>query len=197
MPDAVAWETVKRAAKGDSRARNDLVSATVDGVWSLAMRLTRRRDEADDVVQETYVRMFGALGGLEPTGRFEGYLARIATNVVLERWRRQRPSTPASDECLPPNETEPWHTVSRQEDDRRRLAAVWAAIEQLSPDHRAAVLLFYARGQSCDGVARTLDVPVGTVKTWLHRARHQVQHAAEGLLREQAAVNRSPREDEP
>ena len=97
MAQALAWDIVRRAARGDANARRDLVEATLDGLWRLAMRLTRRENDADDVVQETYTRVFAALGRLEPTGRFEGYLARTATNLVLERWRRDRPTTPVSE----------------------------------------------------------------------------------------------------
>jgi RNA polymerase sigma-70 factor (ECF subfamily) len=88
MTAAVAWETVKRAAGGDSAARQSLVETTLDNLWGLAMRMTRRPDDADDIVQETYARAFATLSGLQPNGRFEGYLARIATNLMLERWRR-------------------------------------------------------------------------------------------------------------
>jgi RNA polymerase sigma-70 factor (ECF subfamily) len=170
MSDAVAWVVVKRAAAGDPAARRDLVNATLDNLWSLAMRLTRRPEDADDVVQETYARMFAALSGLEPSGRFEGYLARIATNLVLERWRRHRPSAPIAETIASPDAVEPWQTVADQEEDQPR----------------AAVLLFYAHGESCEGIGQILDVPVGTIKTWLHRARNQVRQTAESLLSEPA-----------
>lgn len=189
MPDAVNWNLVQQAATGDGPARRGLVEATVDGLWSLALRLTRRHDEADEVVQETYARVFATLPTLEPTGRFEGYLARVATNLVLERWRRQRPRADVSDALASPDALEPWEAASDREDRRRQLAAVWAAIGQLDPQPRAAVLLFYAQSQSCDAVARTLDVPVGTVKTWLHRSRRQVRQTAEGLLRSEPALD--------
>ena len=91
MADTVAWQLVREAAAGDARARQSLVESTVDNLWALAMRLVRRRDEAEDIVQETFVRMFATISNLTPQGRFEGYLARIATNLVMERWRRKRP----------------------------------------------------------------------------------------------------------
>ncbi len=182
MAQALAWDIVRRAAGGDVNARRDLVEATLDGLWRLAMRLTRREDDADDVVQETYTRVFAALEHLEPTGRFEGYLARTATNLVLERWRRDRPTAQVA-ETLTSAAVEPWQTVADAEDDRRRLAAVWAAIQELEPQPRAAVLLFYAQNESCDAIGRILDVPSGTVKTWLHRSRNHVRQRAETLLR--------------
>ena len=192
MADAVAWEIVKRAAAGDAGARRDLVEATLDNLWALALRLTRRRDEADDVVQETYTRAFAALSGLEPTGRFEGYLARIATNLVVERWRRRRAETPLTDALLSPEALEPWQSVADQEEEQRQLAAIWAAVGELEPEQRAAVLLFYTQGESCEGISRILDAPVGTVKTWLHRARHQVRQSAGALLRTEPALDSKP-----
>ncbi len=182
MAQALAWDIVRRAAKGDTNARRQLVEATIDDLWRLAMRLTRRQDDADTIVQETYARIFEVLDRLEPTGRFEGYLARTATNLVLERWRRERPTAQVA-ETLTAAALEPWQTVADAEDGRRRLAAVWAAIQELEPQPRAAVLLFYAQNESCEAVGRILDVPVGTVKTWLHRSRSQVRQRAETLLR--------------
>jgi RNA polymerase sigma-70 factor (ECF subfamily) len=198
MADAVAWEVIERAAAGDVAARRSLVEATVDNLWALALRLTRRRDEADDVVQETYTRVFAALSGLEPNGRFEGYLARIATNLVVERWRRHRPETPLTDGLLSPDAVEPWQTVADEEQEHRQLAAVWAAIQRLDPEPRAAVILFYAQGESCEGISRILDAPLGTVKTWLHRARNQVRQGAEVMLRSEPALDaRAGSEDRP
>ena len=196
MAEAVAWDIVRLAAQGNAAARRDLVGATLDDLWSLAMRLTRRPNEADDVVQETYARVFATLDRLEPTGRFEGYLARIATNLVLERWRRARPTAPVT-EALSAEALEPWQTVADAEDDRRRLAAIWAAVGQLEPQPRAAVLLFYAQGESCDGIGRILDVPVGTVKTWLHRSRDQVRQRAGAMLQDEHAASRAQTGESP
>jgi len=187
MANAVTWDTVRQAAHGSPAARRDLVDRTIDDLWALAMRLTRCKDQADEVVQETYTRALATLDGLQPTGRFEGYLARIATNVVLERWRRHRPTTPVS-EGLSDEAVEPWQVVADAEEDRRRLAAVWTAIGELEPKPRAAVLLFYAHGESCEGIGRILDVPAGTVKTWLHRGRNQIRRRAETLLDGQPAA---------
>jgi len=190
MAQALAWDIVRRAAQGDVNARRDLVEATLDGLWRLAMRLTRRENDADEVVQETYTRVFAALDHLEPTGRFEGYLARTATNLVLERWRRQRPTAEVTG-TLTSDALEPWQTVADAEDDRRRLAAVWAAVQELEPQPRAAVLLFYAQNESCDAISRILDVPSGTVKTWLHRSRNQMRERAQVLLRSETALDRA------
>jgi RNA polymerase sigma-70 factor (ECF subfamily) len=196
MPEAVAWDIVSRAAAGDADARRRLVEETVDDLWTLAMRLTRRQNEAEDVVQETYARTFASLGGLTPNGRFEGYLARIATNLVLERWRRQKPETAASDAVLPPDDDEPWQTAADREERSHRLATVWQAIQDLDPPMRAAMLLFYAQGESCEAIGRILDAPVGTVKTWLHRSRNHVRQAAESAMRAGAATTRLPQGDD-
>jgi len=186
MTEALPWDTVRLAARGDPAARRDLVEQTIDEVWRLAMRLTRRSDEADMVTQETYARALAALDGLKPNGRFEGYLARIATNLVLERWRKKRPTGPVPAH-LADEQAEPWQQVARDEDDRRRLSALWQAVGELDPKPRAAVLLFYAQGESCEAIGRILDAPAGTVKTWLHRSRNQIRRRAESLLAEQPA----------
>ncbi|MBM4017955.1 MAG: sigma-70 family RNA polymerase sigma factor [Planctomycetes bacterium] len=182
MAQAVAWELVRQAAAGQADARRALVEATLDDLWALAMRLVRRQDEAETIVQETYARAFAALGGLTPAGRFEGFLARVATNLVLERWRRRRPTADVSEVDAASSDAEPWQTAADKEEHGRLLAAAWQAIQDLSPEPRAAMLLFYAQEQSCRQVAEVMDVPVGTVKTWLHRARNQVRQDAERIL---------------
>jgi len=198
MADGVAWETVRRAAGGDADARRSLVEATVDNVWALAMRLVRRRDDADDITQETYARLFAGIAGLTPTGRFEGYLARIATNLVLERWRRRRPTADIDGFDLSAADAmEPWQAVAKSEDEKRRLAAIWEAIEDLESEPRAAFLLYYAQEEPCGEIARILDVPVGTVKTWLYRARNHVRQRAEARLGQEAAIGCTQTEDVP
>jgi len=187
MAEAVAWNTVRQAARGDAGARHRLVAQTLDDLWRLAMRLTRRSHDADDIVQETYARAFATLDGLEANGRFEGYLARIATNLVLERWRKKRPAGAVPPGLSDQAALEPWQHVADAEDDRRRLAAVWQAVGELDPKPRAAVLLFYAQGESCEAIGRILDAPAGTVKTWLHRSRHSIRQRADALLAEQTA----------
>jgi RNA polymerase sigma-70 factor (ECF subfamily) len=176
-------ETVRLAADGDAAARRRLVEATLDGVWALALRLLRRRDEADEIVQETYARALAGLSGWDPRGRFEGYLARIATNLVWERWRRERPTAALDTDWAAPDALEPWQRVADAEDQRLRLAAIWEAARRLVPKQRAAFLLYHAQGEPHEAIARILDAPVGTVKTWLHRARLEVRRSAETLLR--------------
>jgi RNA polymerase sigma-70 factor, ECF subfamily len=195
MADALGWEKVRQAANGDAVARRDLVNTTIGGLWSLAMRLTRSPNDADDVVQETYARILPVLHTLQPTGQFEAYLARTAANLVIERWRRRRAEVEISEALASPGALEPWQTVADKEDDQRRLAAVWASIQKLEPAPRAAVLLFYAHGESCKGISEILQVPVGTVQTWLHRARIDVRQKAEILLRKQSAAGRPNSED--
>jgi RNA polymerase sigma-70 factor (ECF subfamily) len=197
MADGVAWEIVKRAAGGEEAARQELVETTLDNVWALAMRLTRSRDAAGDVVQETYARAFENLAGLEPNGRFEGYLARIATNLVLEHWRRRRPTLSAADLPASSEADEPWLALADEEEDRRRLSAVWAVVGRLDPRVRAAMLLHYAQGEPYESIGRILNVPVGTLKTWLYRARGEVRRGAEALLRRQPALGRTPSGDAP
>jgi RNA polymerase sigma-70 factor (ECF subfamily) len=191
VADAVAEELVRRAAEGDAAARRRLVEATIDDLWALAMRMVRREDNADEIVQETYARALANLADWTPRGRFEGYLARIATNLVLERWRRERPAVPLDPHLASPAALEPWQRLADEEDDQRRLAAIWEAVQRLAPEPRAALLLYHAQGESCDSIAGILDVPVGTVKSWLHRARNEVRRGAESLLRGRAAVSQT------
>lgn len=146
-------------------------------VYRLAYRLTGNPHDAEDLTHDVFIRVFRSLHSYQP-GTFEGWLHRITTNVFLDKMRRkQRIRFDAlSDESaarLPTREAGPEATfeATHFDDDVQR------ALDALSPDFRAAVVLCDIEGLSYEEIAATLGVKLGTVRSRIHRGRAQLREA--------------------
>jgi len=146
-------------------------------VYRLAYRLTGNVHDAEDLTHDVFIRVFRSLHSYQP-GTFEGWLHRITTNVFLDKMRRkQRIRFDAlSDESaarLPTRERGPEATfeATHFDDDVQR------ALDALSPDFRAAVVLCDIEGLSYEEIAATLGVKLGTVRSRIHRGRAQLREA--------------------
>ena len=149
-------------------------------LYAVAYRLSGNDDEAQDLVQESLIRVRRGLERYEP-GSLEGWLARIVTNVFLDEMRRRkrRPTDALPDEperVLPaaPAADEVYVGLS---------ADIQAALESLPEEFRVPVVLCDVADQSYEQIAATLGVPVGTVRSRLHRGRKMLRE----LLSEHAA----------
>ena len=146
-------------------------------VYRLAYRLTGNAYDAEDLTQEVFVRVFRSLSSYTP-GTFEGWLHRITTNLFLDQVRRKkriRFDAIADDahERMPGREPDP----SRAYEDTHLDDDVQAALDALSPDFRAAVVLCDIEGLTYEEVAATLGVKLGTVRSRIHRGRSQLRTA--------------------
>ena len=146
-------------------------------VYRLAYRLTGNVHDAEDLTQDVFVRVFRSLHTYQP-GTFEGWLHRITTNVFLDRMRRkQRIRMDALSEesaaRLPSRGPGPEQAYDEThlDDDVQR------ALDALSPDFRAAVVLCDIEGLSYEEVAATLGIKLGTVRSRIHRGRAQLREA--------------------
>src|SRR5919197_4712822 len=156
---------------------DQVVREHADRVYRLAYRLSGNRADAEDLTQETFVRVFRSLAQYEP-GTFEGWLHRITTNLFLDMVRRrQRIRFDAlgddAAEKLPSREPAP----QQQFDDAHFDADVQQALDTLAPEFRAAVVLCDIEGLSYEDIAATLGVKLGTVRSRIHRGRSQLRKA--------------------
>ncbi len=172
---------VRRGQAGDNDAFARLVERNQTGVYNLALRMTRDPEEAIDLTQETFLRAWRSLPGFRAEAKFSTWLYRIAYNVCLSR-RIVHPSTfadPGAADAVPvPEGEEPPAIVLRQE----RREWVIAAMNRLTPAYRLVLDLYYWRGCTYEEIAAILDLPMGTVKTHLFRAKAALRTvlAAEG-----------------
>jgi RNA polymerase sigma factor (sigma-70 family) len=185
-PTPVAGETDERAlmarvGAGDAAAFERIVERHMPMLHALAWRMLGDAGEAEDVVQESLVKLWVNAGGWQPSGGGLGaWLRRIATNACVDRLRRPRP---LSDEGLPERADDAPLADSLIDTERRR-AAVQAAVLALPDRQRAAIVLTYHEGVSNAEAASILGIGVKALESLLVRARQGLsqQLALQGLL---------------
>ncbi|WP_242340617.1 MULTISPECIES: RNA polymerase sigma factor [Anaeromyxobacter] len=185
-PPVVTGEAAltRSAAKGDRKAFGQLVDAHKRAVYGLCFRLLREPEEARDAAQEAFARAYAALSTYDAAQPFVPWVLRIARNHCLDVLRRRLPDTQRVELDAEPDEGAPRELADpaavRADDalERRQLAgALEAAVAALPQNYREVVHLFHVEHLSYKEIAATLDVPLGTVMTWLHRARARLKEA--------------------
>jgi len=175
-PDEVL---VPRARAGDSFAREELFERHRADSYRVAYRLLGHEQDALDVVQESMLKAFSALGDFDGRSGFRTWLLRIVTNTALDwgRRRKRRPSGRGGDghesRLEPTTSDDPARRLHQQD---LRLA-LDQALSGLTPTIRTTFVLFAELGLSYKEIAATQDVPIGTVMSRIHAAREKLQAA--------------------
>lgn len=153
---------------------DDLVRQHADRVYRLAYRLSGSQHDAEDLTQETFIRVFRSVQNYQP-GTFEGWLHRITTNLFLDMVRRRArirmEALPEDYERVPAAEPDPEQIYH----DARLGADLQAALDSLAPEFRAAVVLCDIEGLSYEEIGATLGVKLGTVRSRIHRGRQGIR----------------------
>ena len=161
---------MQRCLLGDADAYAVLVERYGGRVYNIALRITHDADAAHDCAQEAFIRAYRALHQYDPAFSFGPWLFRITTNASLnhaQRWHAHETPVEELPEDPEPIAAGPEPTAVRREE----VAEVLAAMAKLSPAYRAALTLRHLQELSYQEVADALGLPIGTVKTHLHRAR--------------------------
>jgi len=156
---------------------DEVVREHADRVYRLAYRLSGNRADAEDLTQETFVRVFRSLAQYSP-GTFEGWLHRITTNLFLDMVRRRQrirfDALPEdADDRLAGTDPGPEQTYHEMHLDPE----IEAALDALPPDFRVAVVLCDLEQLSYEEIAATLGIKVGTVRSRIHRGRVMLREA--------------------
>jgi RNA polymerase sigma-70 factor (ECF subfamily) len=159
---------VRRCLRGDAEAIGQLVQRYQGDVYGLCVRLLGHRQDAEDVVQEVFLRIFRSLAGWDETRPLKPWIMGIAVNRC-RTWLAQRSRRPELVDYL-------HDTVAGQPDDDsgELLGEIRTALNELRVEYRTVFVLFHEQGQPYETIAQALDRPVGTIKTWLHRARLEI-----------------------
>lgn len=170
-------ELIQEALDGSQEAHRQLVLRYQRPVWGLLQRMVRDSMLAEDLAQEVFVKAFRALGTFDRTRKFSSWLFKIAHNTAIDYLRRKQLDTvaletPAGEPDLlaviPDSESESPDSALQRQDLARDLEA---SLERLRPEYREVVLLRFHEGLSYEEIAEVTDLPLGTVKTHLFRAR--------------------------
>lgn len=181
MENATDAELVSRAKAGNECAFRDLVLRYQKKIFHLAYRMTKDKDAADDLAQETFIRTYQALGRFKENYPFYTYIYRICMNLSINYHNRQK-------RTLYQSRTENWEKILEEEGifpesistaEEKTLTRLEAEIDQLSPEYKAVVVLKFYEDLSCEEIARALEIPLGTVLSRLSRARQRLAAALE------------------
>ena len=173
---------VQLAAEGDSDAFRHLYDIYRPRIYGVLAKRTHDPDLIDDLVQTTFYRAFRSLKAYRAEAAFGTWLTQIALNVhrshlraerVRRRWIQEMedPELAAEIDRSPGNQEAPDHVVVRKQ--QREL--VRKGIEALPTRYRKVVWLRYVKDSSYEEIMQSVQVPMGTVKTWLSRGRHQLK----------------------
>jgi RNA polymerase sigma-70 factor (ECF subfamily) len=176
--EATDAELMARVRAGDRDAFADLVERHKDAVVNYLTRLTGNRDRAEDLGQETFLRLYRSVAGYVEQGYLRAYLFRIATNLVRSEERRERRQRL----LLPllggdPDRSEPLaHTSLLRQELQRELQA---AVARLPLRYRVPLVLHEIEGWSYADIAVELDCREGTIKSRIHRGRQSLKRQLE------------------
>jgi RNA polymerase sigma-70 factor (ECF subfamily) len=172
----------RAAAQGDNQAFARLVEAHQRSVYGLCYRLLRDAEEANDAAQEAFVRAYAALATYDAAQPFAPWVLRIARNHCLDLLRRKVPAERLVELDAKPEEGRALELVDERATrgdealaNAQRTQVLEAAVAELPERYREVVTLFHVQQLSYQQIATVMNVPLGTVMTWLHRARAQLR----------------------
>ncbi|HLJ93587.1 MAG TPA: RNA polymerase sigma factor [Gemmataceae bacterium] len=170
---------VRRCLRGDAEAVRSLVDRFQAEVFGVCLRLLSHRHDAEDVTQEVFLRVFRSLRRWDAARPLRPWIMAIAMNRC-RTWMAQRARRPEVVDYL--QDIVP---ASPADDSAELLREIHDALRELRPDYRRVFLLFHEQGQPYEDIAVAMNRPVGTIKTWLHRARLEIL----GRLRRRGMVS--------
>ena len=190
---ATDQEVVELARKAEERAYRELLRRYQRPVFSLIYRMVRDRELAEDLSQETFVKVLNALDRYRPEYKFSSWVFKIANNAAIDHLRRKELDTLSLEggpDATTPERVEATalqlgdHAESPLDElEARELGAtIERAISQLRPEYQSCIMLRHVDGRPYDEIAEMLDLPLGTVKTYIHRARAELRECLDGLI---------------
>jgi RNA polymerase sigma-70 factor (ECF subfamily) len=189
LPDA---DVVSLAQQGRESAFRELVRRYERPVFTLIYRMVRDREAAEDLAQDTFIKVLNHIDKYRPEFKLSSWLFKIANNVAIDHLRKRHVETISIDgsphaSSASEIEATSFEVSIRQEsaleemESRELGSAIEQAIARLRPEYRSCIMLRHVEGRSYEEIAATLDLPLGTVKTYIHRARHELRRALDHL----------------
>jgi RNA polymerase sigma-70 factor, ECF subfamily len=177
---AAIEETVRRFLDGEEEAFSRIVRAWEGKVYSLAWRMLGNREDAQDVVQETFLSVFKSIRSLRDPARFSTWLYRIALNHCRSRWRSRPPDLSLSEQIFESEGEEEgfpsgFPAATRSGEALETLDIIRKALAGVSEDHRTAIVLKEYIGLSLEEIASVMACPLSTAKSRLYHGLRDVQ----------------------
>jgi RNA polymerase sigma-70 factor, ECF subfamily len=181
-------DVVLRARSGQETAYRELVRRYERPIFALLFRMVRDRELAEDLAQETFVKALNAIDSYRPEFKFSSWIFKIANNAAIDHLRRRELDTLSLDGSPHAETPEAMQATALQIGARQETpldtveakelgTAIEAAIGTLRPEYRSCILLRHVEGRAYEEIAEILNLPLGTVKTYIHRARNELRHS--------------------
>ena len=201
MADTPEWvrlsdqEVVLMARAGREAAYRELIRRYERPIFALLFRMVRDRELAEDLSQETFIKALNAIESYRPEFKFSSWIFKIANNAAIDHLRRRELDTLSLDGSPHAETPEAMQATALQIGARQESpldtveakelgGAIEIAIGRLRPEYRSCILLRHVEGRAYDEIAEMLDLPLGTVKTYIHRARNELRQALAHLKEE-------------
>ena len=179
-------QLIRQSLDGQSEAFGHLIRRYQDRLYNGMVHILRSESEAEDVVQDAFVLAFTKLDSFKGNSAFFTWLYRIGYNVAITRIRRRRStvSIEGNDETrrldFPDKGPSPADRLQQHE----QAVQLMRAMDRLSEEHRSILVLREMEGLDYDAIAEILDLPIGTVRSRLHRARTHLRDQLESIMNE-------------
>jgi len=180
---------IEKAARGDQVAAGKLIKAHQASLYAFLLRLSGRPDMAEDIVQDAFVRVLTHLDRFDPRYRFSTWLFTIAKRLYVNANQKLKPTYDTGVVASWKGQDQSVDAPAIDDEVRSNASdALQSACESLTDVQREVVLLFHQQGWSISLIAQHLDMPEGTVKSHLHRARQRLRRALSGSESHRQAV---------
>lgn len=185
-------DVIRHARDGRETAFRELIRRYERPVFSIIYRMVRDRELSEDLAQDTFIKVLNALDRYNPEYKFSSWIFKIAHNTTIDHIRKKEPQTLSlhgSPHARTQEQAEAtsFTAVDTAEDPEQYTQSqelgseIEAAIQELRPVYREAILLWHVEGRPYDEIADIMDLPLGTVKTYIHRGRNELRKKLEHL----------------
>ena len=180
-------EIIGRVVSGDSNAYGELVKKYQNYVFTLALRFTHNREDAEEVAQDIFVKAFKSLADFKGNSKFSTWLYTIVytTSITFLRKKRLKTSSIDDEKTFLQLENQDGGFDANLVEQKSKMAMLNQAIKMLSPDDAQLITLFYKGEQTLEEIATILGIESNTVKVRLHRARTRLKEKMEKHLRQE------------
>ncbi len=179
---------IKKALAGNESAYKLLLNKHKDAIFRLIVKIVHNQEEAQDLVQETFMKAFGSLSSYKCQYRFTTWLYKIAANNCIDFLRKRRLISVSLDQPLETKDGEvsielaDWtYNPEADLDSRQKSLSIDAAIETLPKKYREVIIFRHKQEKSYEEIAQILGIPVGTVKARIFRARELLKKKLKSL----------------
>ncbi|NLY43700.1 MAG: sigma-70 family RNA polymerase sigma factor [Clostridiaceae bacterium] len=178
------YEIIRQCLKGNKDAFAEIVTRYKKLVYTIVLRMINDKEEANDVAQEVFIKLYRSLDRYDPRYKFSTWAVKITSNYCLDILRKKKVETTSVDDMIyePGHNDSPESAYLKLEQKKR----IEEAINSLPDKYKLPIILFHQHGYSYEEICEILDEPLSIVKNRLHRARHMLREKLVDVKREEA-----------